>query len=213
MHVRAHPADRAGRPSAPCTARRGPRPGRGSAPAVGTSSRDLVARPGLVAPQQPVEPPQHKGGRDREQQARGREVGQGPAGEAEGRAPAVGVEPGMPTAPRGSARTGTRPARAGTTSAARMVIVVRIQISGRARHRRGSSTPLRSPRRGRVAWNTRGDSGVAVRLPRAVRRSRRPWFPQPPHAWRSVGRLGETPACSHRYTASPSSALAGPPVH
>ena len=53
----------------------------------------FVARPGLVAPQQPVEPPQHEGGGDRDQQARGREVGQGPAGEAEARAPVVEVEP------------------------------------------------------------------------------------------------------------------------
>ena len=55
----------------------------------------LVARPGLVSPQQPVEPPQHEGGGERDQQARGREVGQGPAGEAEVHAPAVEVDPVM----------------------------------------------------------------------------------------------------------------------
>ena len=50
-----------------------------------------------------------------------------------------------------------------------MVNVVRTQISGRARHLPGSSTPLRSPQRGRVARNPRAERGVAVRLPRPVR--------------------------------------------
>ena len=120
----------------------------------------LVARSGLVAPQQPVEPPQHEGGGDRDQQARGREVGKGPAGEAEVRAPAVEVEPKCDGAPRKSTYK-DQASQSRNASAARMVSVVRIQISGRARHRRGSSTPLRSQRRGRVARNPRGDSVVA----------------------------------------------------
>src|SRR6516164_374063 len=82
-----------------------------------------------------------------------------------------------------------------------MVSEVAIQISGCARHLRGSSTPLPSPRRGRVSLRRRVDPGVTMRFTRAV-------GPFPASAI-----IPPLPPPSHCYTASPLRIVVKRPQH